>query len=166
MSDMGSPRYNYLDMTGSIPRNNKAALLEEQDINGYLRPTFPVQMPESSPIKPRSRQASLRSREVSQADSDYVSESAEQPSLSVIPPESYGVTQESVRGSNLEIVPTNDYSVPSDSFSSDCTNKWSDSRTHMQYLNSEKMNNSSNSSSKSHSPSEPLMLSSLTATEV
>jgi len=83
---------SYLDMTSSSRRESAASPSELEstriqeectDIDGYLRPTFPIPS-DLTPIRPGQPQ---RQRTVSQTDSDYVSESQDVPSL--ICPESY-----------------------------------------------------------------------------
>ena len=109
-----------------------------------------------------NQQDSRRSRQASQeADSDYVSEGEKNPSFNVIGTDSYVVPDAMVRHNSY--IPPTSYVAPSE------LNQWGDERQYLrsndtrdQYLN--KMG--SNSSSKSHSPSTPLILSDIVATEV
>merc|ERR1711935_1233019 len=85
---MGSPAgEGYLEMTPSRRTSTsplESTRIQEEDISdtdGYLRPTFPNV--EFTPIR------TSRNRKSSQADSDYVSESADQVPTSFISPESY-----------------------------------------------------------------------------
>lgn len=154
---------NYLSMAATLNRSHSPKIIEEEleeeqsDIDGYLRPTFPPT--ESSPMRTPSQQDSRRSRQASQeADSDYVSEGEKNPSLNVIVTDGYVVPEAMVRHNSY--IPPQSYVAPGE------LNKWGDERQYLrsndQYLN--KMG--SNSSSKSHSPSTPLILSDIVATEV
>jgi len=163
---------SYLSMATSLQRSHSPKIIEEEleeeqnDIDGYLRPTFPPNR-ESSPMRTPSRQASGRSRQASgrsqpvsqEADSDYVSEGEKNPSSHMITADNYVEPDVMIRQNSY--IPPESYVSPSQ------LNQWGDER---QYLRSndtrDQYLNKSNSSSKSHSPSTPLILSDIVGTEV
>eukprot|EP00092_Neocalanus_flemingeri_P058135 GFUD01069231.1.p1 GENE.GFUD01069231.1~~GFUD01069231.1.p1 ORF type:complete len:658 (-),score=71.81 GFUD01069231.1:387-2360(-) len=98
--ELASLPTSYLDMTSSrrasanSPSQLESTRIQEEentDMEGYLRPTFPI--PDFTPIRPGTGYND-RHRNSSQTDSDYVSESQDVPSL--ITPESY-VSPDTIR---------------------------------------------------------------------
>jgi len=151
----------YLDMTQSrrtsaSPSQFESTRIEEEDctdIDGYLKPTFPN--PDFTPIKQKYND---RHRNSSQTDSDYVSESQEAPSL--ITPESY-VAPETIRNEMQPSYLITDSRLLSGQFECDRISPGRRSQNSMHFDRAGRLSSqrseTSGTSSKRNSPSEPLI---------
>jgi len=154
---------SYLDMTSSrrestaTPSQLESTRIQEEectDIDGYLRPTFPIPA-DFTPIRPGPAE---RQRTVSQTDSDYVSESQDVPSL--ITPESY-VAPDTIRNEMQPPYLITDSRMLSSQVDCERTSPGRRSQNSLNFDRSTRLSShrseASVASSKRSSPSEPLI---------
>merc|ERR1711874_855802 len=124
------------------------------DIDGYLRPTFPIPA-DLTPIRPGHVG---RQRNVSQTDSDYVSESRDVPSL--ISPESY-IALDTIRSGAQPPYLITDSRMLSGQFECERISPGRRSQNSLNFDRSARLSShrseASIASSKRSSPSEPLI---------
>jgi len=149
---------SYLDMSSRRESSElESTRIQEEDctdIDGYLRPTFPIPS-DLTPIRPGQPQ---RQRTVSQTDSDYVSESQDVPSL--ICPESY-VSPDTIRNEIQPPYLITDSRVLSGQFDCERVSPGRRSQNSLNFDRSARLSShrseASITSSKRSSPSEPLI---------
>jgi len=154
---------SYLDMTQSrrasaaSPSQLESTRIQEEectDIDGYLRPTFPIPS-DFTPIRPGHPG---RQRNGSQTDSDYVSESQDVPSL--ISPESY-VAPDTIRNEMQPPYLITDSRMLSGQFECERISPGRRSQNSLNFDRSARLSShrseASVASSKRNSPSEPLI---------
>lgn len=154
---------SYLDMTSSrrasaaSPSQLESTRIQDEectDIDGYLRPTFPIPV-DFTPIRPGNAN---RHRNSSQTDSDYVSESQDVPSL--ITPESY-VAPDTIRNEMQPPYLITDSRMLSGQFECERVSPGRRSQNSLNFDRSGRLSShrseASATSSKRSSPSEPLI---------